>query len=279
MLGGETMQRELESEFESEFEDEFENEYESEYEGEEFFGNMLGEGEEEYESDYESEAFINPKKLRGLIQKLRPILKKIALPAARAVGTAIGGPAVGNTIGAIAGQMTQEGEYEYEFESEYELTSEFESEYEDEVAPQPDALAEALAAIASQVQSEAEAEAYTGAIVIKIIPSKDASIRQIYPKLVKGAATLTRTLRKYSSTRPLVKTVPTIFARAGKTLARQAAQGKPVTTKTAARIVAGETRKVLGNPMTTAKAVVRSSRAAQRIAKPAPRRRREPMYE
>lgn len=273
MLDGETMQHEFEDEFESEYE------YEDEYEGEEFLGDVLkgvggalglfeGEGEYEYEYEDESEAFF--KKLRGLAKKVAPILKKVAPIAARAVGTAIGGPGVGQALGSIAGQLG-------EFEDEYEFEGEFEDEYE--AMPQPEALAEALAAIASQVQSEAEAEAYTGAFTARIIPVRSASMARISPKVVKGAATLTRTLRKHPATRPLVKTVPTIVARTGQKLAKQAAQGRPVTPTTAAKVMAGETKKVLGNPMTCAKAMVRSTEAAKKVAKAAPAKQSEYEYE
>ena len=217
--------------------------------------------------------------MRGIASKLAPVLKKIAPIAARAVGTAIGGPGVGQALGSIAGQFAREWEFEYEFESEYELTGEFESEYESEGMPQPEALAEALAAMASQVQSEAEAEAYTGAFTARIIPIKSASMARISPKLVKGAATLTSTLRKHPSTRPLIKAVPTIIARTSNTLARQAAQGKAVTPTMAARVMAGETKKVLGNPMTCAKAMVRSTQAAKKVNKPAPAKQSEYEYE
>jgi hypothetical protein len=279
MLDGETMQREFESEFATEFESAYEGEYESEYEGEEFLGSALKgvgsslglfEGEGEYEDEYESEAFF--KKIRGLAKRLTPMLKKVAPIAVRAVGTAIGGPGVGNTLGNIAGQLAREGELEYEFEdefeSEYDYQSEFEGESEYEAMPQPEALAEALAMMASQVQSEAEAEAYTGAFTARIIPIKSASMRRIYPRLIRGTAALTHTLRKSPSTRPLVKAVPTIAARAGQKLARQAAQGKPITPTTAARVMAGETKKVLGNPTTAAKTLVRSTQAARKVTKP-----------
>ncbi|HAX85660.1 MAG TPA: hypothetical protein DCY91_05160 [Cyanobacteria bacterium UBA11370] len=280
MWDGETMQQEFEDEFESEFESGQQQEYEGEYEGEEFLGDVLkgvggalglfeGEGEYEYEYEDESEAFF--KKLKGIASKLAPVLKKVAPIAAKAVGTAIGGPGVGQALGSLAGQLAREGEFEYEFESEYE----YESEYEATATPQPEALAEALAAIASQVQSEAEAEAYTGAFTARIIPIKTASMARISPKVVKGAATLTRTLRKHPATRPLVKTVPTIVARTGQKLAKQAAQGKPVTPTTAAQVMAGETKKVLGNPMTCAKALVRSTEAAKKVAKAAPAKQSE----
>ncbi|MEB3277741.1 MAG: hypothetical protein VKK42_02315 [Lyngbya sp.] len=200
-------------------------------------------------------------------------MKKVAPIAARAVGTAIGGPGVGSALGGITSQLTREGEFEdeYEFESEYEFEGEFEDEFETHV--QPEALAEALAAMAAKVPSEAEAEAYTGAFTARIIPVKSASMRRISPAMVKGAATLTRTLRKSSATRPLVKTVPTIVARASQKLAKQAAHGKPVSRQTAARVMAGETQKVLGNPMTCAKTLMRSSKTARKATKPASARR------
>jgi len=286
MWDGETIQHEFEDEFEDEFESGLQNEGDGEYEGEEFLGNVLKgvggalglfEGEGEYLNEYESEAFF--KKLKGIASKLAPVLKQVAPIAAKAVGTAIGGPGVGQALGSLAGQLAREGEFEYEFESEYELTGEFEDEYEYEATPQPEALAEALAAIASQVQSEAEAEAYTGAFTARIIPIKSASMARISPKVVKGAATLTRTLRKHPATRPLVKTVPTIVARTGQKLAKQAAQGKPVTPTTAAQVMAGETKKVLSNPMTCAKAMVRSTQAAKKVAKAAPAKQSEYEYE
>ncbi|WP_264196990.1 hypothetical protein [Microseira wollei] len=43
--------------------------------------------------------------------------------------------------------------------------------------------------------------------------------------------------------------------------------------------MAGETRKVLGNPVTCAKTLVRSSRTASKVPKTTPKRKREPMYE
>lgn len=278
MLDGETMQQE----FEYEFEDEYEGLFEDEYESEDFMidresGRTIGlSGEGEYEDEYESEAFF--KKVKSLARRLKPVLQKVAPAAVRAVGSAIGGPGVGNTLSSIAKQLSRESEMEFtgeltgEFEDEFELESAFEGEFEDEfeaaAMPQPEALAEALAMMASQVQSEAEAEAYTGAFTARIIPVKSLAMRRIYPRLVRGTAVLTQTLRKSPTTRPLVKTIPTIAARAGQKLARQAAQGKPITPTTAARVMAGETQKVLGNPMTSAKTLLRSAKTARKVMQP-----------
>jgi hypothetical protein len=252
MLYGKTKQHEFDSEFESEFECEGNYECEED-EIEQFFGGPIqgissllrgvGEGENDNQNKYDSEAFCT--KIRGLARQLAPMLKQIAPIAAKVVGV------------TIAGKLASDSEYEFE--------GEFESEYECEAAPQPEALAEALAAMASHVESSAEAETYTGALTARIIPITSHSMRQISPKLIKGAAALTRILRQSPATRPLVKTVPTIVARTSNILAQRAAQEKAITPETAARVMAAETRKVLGNPMTCAKTLMRSSDAASKV--------------
>lgn len=255
MLGRKTKKHEFDREYESEFEGEGNDECEED-EIEAFFGGSIqgisgllrgvGEGENENQNEYDSEAFCT--KIRGLARQLAPMLKQVAPIAAKVVGM------------AIAGKLASDSEYEFE--------GELESDYEWEPAPQPESLAEALAAMASHVESSAEAEAYTGALTARIIPIKSDSMRQISPKLVKGAAALTRILRQSPATRPLVKTVPTIVARTSNTLIREAAQGKAIVPQTAARVMAAETYKVLGNPMTCAKTLMRSSDAASKVKKP-----------
>jgi hypothetical protein len=224
---------EFENEYEGEYEGEFENEYEGEYEGE-FENEYEGEYEGEFENEYESEAF-----LAGLFRKLAPIVRKIAPIAANAVGS------------AIAGQFESEGEFEGEFEGEYEYEA------------QPRSLAEAFAAMASQAESEAEAEAFAGAAAASTLPLKSPSMRQVCPGLVRGAATLTRTLRKSHKTRPLVKMLPVILTRVRKVLAQQIARGRQITPDLAARIMAKETLKVLGSEMSV-KTLMGSSMGASR---------------
>jgi hypothetical protein len=283
MLDGETMQHEFEDEFEDEFESEYSNEFEDEYENEEFLGsiakgvgNMLaGDGESEYENEYESEAFLG--KLRRLIPKITPILKKIAPYAAGAVGTAIGGPAAGAALGAITSKLARESEFESEltseFENEYEWTGEMTGEYEYESVPQYEALTEALATAASKVESEAEAEGYAGAFTARIIPIQSPAMRQITPSLIRGSVYLTRTLRKSPTTRPFVKVIPSIVDRTSKTLAKQAAKGQPITPRMAARVMAGHTQKVLSSPVTVAKTLIGSPKPGRKMKKPVPAKR------
>jgi hypothetical protein len=249
------MQNEFENEYEYEGEGEFENEYE--YEGE---GEFENEYEYEGEGEFENEAFIG--KIASLARQLAPRLKKLAPIGARVVGDAIAGPQF-------------EYEMEDEFENEYEYKSEYEYEYE--TLPQPEALAEAFATMASKVQSEAEAEAYAGAIAARMLPFNSTSMKQVCPRLIKGSAALTKTLRKSPSTRPLVKTLPIILAKVGKILKQKNAQGKKMTLALAARVMAKVTAKVLGNPMTAASALMGSSRGDRKTALPA-RRQRKPVY-
>jgi hypothetical protein len=96
----------------------------------------------------------------------------------------------------------------------------------------------------------------------------------VLPHLVRGTAVLTRILRRRRITRPAVRTVPTIVRRTAQTLARRAAAGQPVTRRTAARVMATQTRRVIGSPRTCATALQRNVRAAQTVARTAQRPQR-----
>jgi hypothetical protein len=69
-----------------------------------------------------------------------------------------------------------------------------------------------------------------------------------------------------------VRVVPTIVNSTVRTLAKRAARGQPVTKRTAAKVMAAHTRKILGNPRACATAIHNNVRASRVAAKP--RRRR-----
>jgi hypothetical protein len=130
-----------------------------------------------------------------------------------------------------------------------------------------------MAAVASRAQTEAEAEAMTGAATAAMLSRADrATLRGILPHIVRGTAILTRILRSRRITRPAVRAVPTIVRGATRTLARQAATGRPVTRGAAARAMANQTRRVLSSPRTCAAAIQRNVRAASAVARRAPGR-------
>jgi len=260
----------------TEFELVGEEELELEDEFEDFLG--AGEfGEDEFEAEWEAEdewahedgeEFFGLRKLRKLgggLTKLagslpwRSILKNVA----PLVGTAVGGP-LGGILTKAAGSLL---EGEYEFEDEYE--DEYEDEFEDEAALPVNPAAELMAAVASQARTDAEAEAMAGAAtLLSISPADRAELAGILPNVVRGMAVLTKLLRRHPHARVGVRAVPTIVRRSSRTLAQRVAAGRPVTRKAAARVVATQTRKVLGNPRTCARAIQTNQRAASRAPRP-----------
>jgi hypothetical protein len=116
-----------------------------------------------------------------------------------------------------------------------------------------------------------------GAATVTMLSAADrAALRRILPHLVRGTAILTRILRRRRITRPAVRAVPTVVRRTVQALTQRAAAGQPVTRRTAARVMAGQTRRVLGSPRTCAAAIQRNVRAAHAVARTArrPERRR-----
>ena len=135
-------------------------------------------------------------------------------------------------------------------------------------------LAEVMAEAAAGAHLEAEAEAMVGAAAVTTLSAADrAALRRLIPHLVRGAAVLTRLLRRRRITRPAVRTVPLIVRQTARTLRRRAASGAPVTRRVAGQVMGSVTRKVLGNPRVCAlaigknvKASMRSKRGRRRVA-------------
>jgi hypothetical protein len=159
--------------------------------------------------------------------------------------------------GAISALGEEEGEGELELEYEGEM------EAEGPIAHH-EALAEALASMGAMAASEAEAEAMVGASVATVLSARDrAALQSLLPHLVRGAAVLTRILRRRRYTRPAVRAVPTILRRTAGILRRRAQAGQPVTRRLAARVLATQTRRVLSSPPVCAAAIVRNLRGTQ----------------
>jgi hypothetical protein len=128
-----------------------------------------------------------------------------------------------------------------------------------------EALAEMMAEMAAHEQHEGQAEAMIGGAVVTVLSPRDRrALRRLLPHLVRGAAVLTRVLRRRRATRPAVRAVPTIMRRTVATLKRQAAAGKPVTRQAAGRVAAAEVRRVLGSPSACAAAIRQNVRSARR---------------
>jgi hypothetical protein len=278
----------LEWELEAEIEGEGEAETEEEMEGEAFLGNigqvlggLLGEGEvegeSEWEAEFEGEEFFRRafRGVRGFVRRAAPMLKGLAKVAAPLVGTAVGGP-LGGMLGKAAVGLLGEGEFEAESEWEAEAESEWEAEAEAEFEAEGEApsgaheaMAEMMAAVASQAQTEAEAEAMIGAATVTVLTARErAALRRVLPHMVRGTAILARILRPRTSSRPAMRVIPTVVRQSSRILLQGAAAGQPVTRQRAARVMARQVRRVLGDPGTCAHALRRNVVGTRMIRRP-----------
>src|SRR5947207_1980922 len=129
-------------------------------------------------------------------------------------------------------------------------------------------------------EAEAEAGAEAEAFIFPLLPlaakfllpkvasfaAKKAlpfAMKHVLPRLTRGAVQVTRQLRQNPSTRPLVRTMPTIARRTVADIARQVERGRPVTPDMATRFLAREARRVLDDPNQAVQAY-RQARALHR---------------
>jgi hypothetical protein len=223
----------------------------------------------EGECEAEGEAFLGS--LGGLVMRgLRsPTFRRAALAAARAA------------LGSGGADSEPEGE----------------SELNPIRRVYPDAMLEHMAHQAMQAETEAEAgEAFLPLIPLvaskllplaakalplaaRALPRIASTVGRLVPRLTRGVTSVARTLYRDPRTRGLLRAVPSIARRTVGVIARQAAQGVPVTPQAAAQTLARHTAMMLANPGAAAGAV-RRSRAldlrlhrAMPVAGPAPGRR------
>ncbi|HEX8172440.1 MAG TPA: hypothetical protein VF824_18035 [Thermoanaerobaculia bacterium] len=241
----------------------------------------LGEGEGEGEGSFEYEGFGDHEGeqfFRKALKKALPILKAVAKKAAPLVGTAVAGP-LGGKIASLATGLLGEGEYELEGEGfgDHENEAYFEAETEavlESPLTESQAIGEMMAAVASQAATDTEAEAQIGAaIAISLTPEERRALRELLPAVTRGAAVLTRILRRHPATRSAVPAVVPIVRRTAVVLKNRAASGAPITKKTAAKAMARQTRKVLASPAICSRAIQRNARATTAVMRNSRNRR------
>src|SRR6478672_8541090 len=188
---------------------------------------------------------------------------------------------IGGLLGETEGELEFEGEGELEFEGEGEFEGELEGEGELEFEGEgelegeqflstivrgiggllgetelelnpvrrvyPDAMMEHLGHAAAEAESEAAAEAFLGAL-LPIAARALPSVMRAAPRLIPQIGRIARVLRRNPATRPLVRAIPTIVQRTANTLARQAARGRPITARSALRVLDRQTSRALRNP-------------------------------
>src|SRR3954451_9428858 len=247
---------EWEDEAEDEWEGELEDELEDEDEDEAFLGalggiartvgGLLGESEEEAEDEWETEGELEDEAEeffrrigRGLKRMVKhPAFKMILKKVGPLVATAVGGPAAGMLARAAVSQL--EGELEGELEAELE-----------EMASSPlcggQSMAEYFAPQAASPESESEAEAFAGVAAYASLSARDRrDLEGMLPALLRGAAVVTRLLRRDPRTRPAVRLVPGIVDASGRTIARRLNSGVRVGPADIGAIMAATAQRVLG---------------------------------
>jgi hypothetical protein len=143
-----------------------------------------------------------------------------------------------------------------------------------EMTHQEAVLMEQIAYEATQTASEAEAEALGGSLVplaTRAVRAASPALRTAAPALARATGRLVGALRRSPTTRPLIRTVPTILRLTNAALAQQAAQGAPVSPRTAVRTMANQTYRVIGNPAVCIHILIRSGHLRRRgVARPRP---------
>jgi len=202
----------------------------------------------------------------ALVRRAAPVLARLAPAAARAL---VG--AVPVTPGLLLDDEASDSEAWLEPEAEAEDEAEDQPEAdgmppaaEDELG----ALAEAMLAEAGRAASDVEAAALAGGITIVIVGPAPLLVRRLAPVLSRGTTLLVRALRARPETRPLVPVVGTIARRTARVLTRGAATGRPPTPAIAARVMAGQTRRVLGRPQLIARALNRHAAVRRQALRP-----------
>jgi len=182
---------------------------------------------------------------RALALKAAHTAVEKGLPAlGTLLGARLGSPGAGGAIGGVVGDWLGGYIPQKEFEGEFGEISPVRKIY-------ADALMEHLGHAAAYAETEAEAEALAGALVplaARSVPAAAGTIIRATPGLVCGVSGVVKTLRANPKTRPLIRTVPGIVRGTAVNIARQAAQGRPVSPQAAVKTLGRETARVLASP-------------------------------
>lgn len=223
---------------------------------------MMGEFENdgyfEFESDLgelEGDPFFGKiwNGVKKVAKVVAPLAKKFAPQIGTLIGGALGGPAgaaIGGKLGGVVKSLEGEGEYE----DEGEMEAQYEGDGMDE------AIAESMATTGSRADPYT-AQSMGSALTVTIASRAPGQVKQVLPVLAKAGGDVARALSASNDPRAkvLVKTLPTIQKRTIATLTAKARAGKPVTPRTAARVMTKHAVRTLNNPQTLAKALANNA--------------------
>ncbi|MGA0594626.1 hypothetical protein [Enterovirga sp. CN4-39] len=221
------------------------------FESFESFEDESFESETEYFGEAEGDEFLGSiwKAAKKAAKVVAPIAKKFAPQIGTVIGGALGGPA-GAAIGGKLGSVVRSLEAEDEGETEDEMNATVRIPQTDEQ------LAESMAVAASKSPAN-DALALGSAITITIASRAPLAVKTVTPVLAKASADVARRLvmTRDPRARALIRALPTIQRRTIATLTRKAQTGKPVTPRTAVRVMAKQANRTLSNPQNLAKAL------------------------
>jgi hypothetical protein len=209
------------------------------------------------------------------------------LAAAPNIGAAIGGTRgenIGKALQAAGLAAIPENWRESEFEHEHEHEHEFEGEISPVTKIYPDAMMEHMALAAMEAENEHEAaEGFLPLIPLvagkllplaarlapkiaaRVLPRVARSLSRVTPQLTRGVGNLARTLYRNPQTRPLLRTIPSTARRAVTAIAKQAADGQPVSPRGALQVLARTNHRLLSSP-TIVNSVMRRANVLDRQA-------------
>lgn len=171
-----------------------------------------------------------------------------------------------------------ESEFESEMEGEWEISpAAFQQSFAEHESGPSAALMEHLGHAAAEAESNGEAFAFLAPLLplalkalplagkaigagAKFLPKIASTVAKVAPKLMKGVNAAAKTLRTNPATKPLVQALPQVVRRTTADLAKQVAQGKPITAQGAVRTLAKQTARVLGNPKSAVKTIRRAKK-------------------
>jgi len=177
-----------------------------------------------------------------------------------------------------------ESELEGALEGEWESTPQaFHQSFVNHEAAPSAALMEHLGHAAAEAESNGEAFAFLAPLIPlalkalplatkvlgmgakKLLPNVASKVFKVAPKLIKGVNAAAKSLRSNPATKQLVQALPQVVRRTTADLAQQVAQGKPLNGNIAARALANQTARLLGNPQAAMQALGRARALDQKI--------------
>lgn len=201
--------------------------------------------------------------VKKVAKVVAPLAKKFAPQIGTVIGGALGGPA-GAAIGGKLGSVVKSLEGEDEGETEDELNATSQTPAVDE------AVSEAMAAVAAKT-NPAVAQSMGSGLTVTIAANAPMPVKAVLPVLAKASGDVARSLAtsRDPRARTLIRVLPTIQRRTVATLTAKANAGRPVTPRTAVRVMNRQAQRVLNSPQAVTRALannVQKNRAINKAA-------------